>query len=100
MLECMDKVKLSNIYSVRVEYLVEVFKYPGTGNHIPSDSDDMYGMIQMIGLYGLVNPYSISKITTMQSGVIRDWKKRSTLKCYCTVCDYVVQNHPSVNNHI
>ena len=60
-LECMDKVKLSNIYGIRTEYLVEVFKYPSTGNRIPSDFDDMYGMTQMIGLYGLVNPYSSSQ---------------------------------------
>ena len=43
-LEHMEKVKLSNIYGIRTEYLVEVFKYPGTGDRIPSDSDDMYRM--------------------------------------------------------
>ena len=99
-LKHMDKVKLSNIYGICTEYLMEVFKYPVMGNHIQSNSDDMYRMTQMIGLYSLVNPYYISRITTTQSGVIRDGKKRSTSKCYCMVCDYVVQNHLSVNNHI
>ena len=82
MLECMDKVKLSNIYSICAEYLVEVFKYPGTGNHIPLDSNDMYSLVEL---------YSSTRITTMQSGVIRYGKKRSTSKCYCTVCDFVMQ---------
>ena len=99
-LEHMDKVKLSNIYSIHAKYLVEVFKYPGTGDQILSDSDNMYRMTQMIGLYGLVKPYSIARITTTQSGVIRDGKKRSTSKCYCMVCDYVMRNHPSINNHV
>ena len=99
-LECMDKVKLSNIYGICAEYLVEVFTYPGTGKHIPSHSDDMYRMTQMISLYSLANPYSITRITTTQSRVIRDGKKRSTSKYYCTVCDYIMQNHPSINNHV
>ena len=96
----MENVKLSNIYGICTKYLVEVFKYPGTGDCIPSDSEDMYGMTQMIGLYGLVEPYSIARITTKQSGVIRDGKKKSISKCYCTMCDYIMQNHPSINNHI
>ena len=100
MLERMIKVKLSNIYSVCAEYLVEVFKYTSTGDCIPSDSDNMYRMTQMISLYSLVELYSITRITTKQSGVIRDGKKRSTSKCYCMVCDYIVQNHPSINNHV
>ena len=55
----------------------------------------------MIGLYGLMEPYSIVRITTMQSGVMtKDGKKKSTSKCYCLLCDYVVQNHPSINNHV
>ena len=54
----------------------------------------------MIGLYGLVDPYSIMQITTTWSGLtMEDGKKKSTSKCYCSLCDYVVQNHPSVNNH-
>ena len=54
----------------------------------------------MIGLYGLVEPYSIMRITTTQSEVMtQDGKKKLTSKCYCSLCDYVVQNHPSVNNH-
>ena len=100
MLERMDKVKLSNIYGICAKYLVEVFKYSSTRDRIPLDSDDMYGMTQMINLYGLVQLYSITRITTMQSGVITDGKKRSTLKCYCMMCDYIVQNHPSINNHV
>ena len=32
--------------------MVEVFKYPGTGNRIPPNSEDRYRMQQMIGLRG------------------------------------------------
>ena len=54
----------------------------------------------MIGLYGLMEPYSIVTITTTQSGVVtKDGKKKLTSKCYCLLCDYMVQNHPSINNH-
>ena len=99
-LERMCGVKLSSLNNVRTEYLVEVFKYPGTGNRIPTDAADGYGSMLMIGLYGLLEPYSITHITTMQSGVMtQDGKKKSTSKCYCSLCDYVVQNHPLVNNH-
>ena len=100
MLERMYGVKLSTLYNVRTEYLVEVFKYPRTGNCIPTDAEDGYGSMPMIGLYGLMEPYSITHITTMQSRVMtKDWKKKLTSKCYCTLCDYMVQNHPSINNH-
>ena len=86
---------------IHTEYLVELFKYPGTGNHILMDTADGYGMTPMIGLYGLVSPYSIARITTTQSRVVgKDRKKKSKSKCYCSVCDYVVQSHPSINNHI
>ena len=99
-LEQMYGVKLSTQYNVHAEYLVEVFKYPRTGNHNTTDSADWYGSTPMIGLYGLLEPYSISRITTMQSRVVgKDGKKKSTFKCYCSLCDYVVQNHPSINNH-
>ena len=64
------------------------------------DAEDGYGSTPMIRLYGLVEPYSIVRITTMQSGVMtKDGKKKLTSKCYCLLCDYVVQNHPSINNH-
>ena len=100
MLEQMYGVKLSSLNNVRAKYLVKVFKYPRTGNRIPTDAEDGYGSTLMIGLYGLVEPYSIKHITTMQSGVMtKDRKKKSTSKCYCLLCDYVVQNHPSINNH-
>ena len=100
MLEQMYAVKLSTLNNVHAEYLVEVFKYPGTGNHIPTDTADGYESTPMIGLYGLVEPYSIVRITTTQSGVVgKDGKKKSTSKCYCLLCDYMVQNHPSINNH-
>ena len=93
-------MKLSTLYNIRAEYLVEVFKYPGTGNRIPTDTEDGYGSTPMIGLYGLVEPYSITHITTTQSRVMtKDGKKKSTSKCYCSLCDYMVQNHPSINNH-
>ena len=93
-------VKLSSLNNVRAEYLVEVFKYPGTRNCIPTDTVDGYGSMQMIGLYGLMEPSSITHITTRQSGVVTlDGKKKSTSKCYYSLCDYVVQNHPLVNNH-
>ena len=98
-LEWMYEVKLSRLYSMHAEYLVEVFKYPGTGNLIPTDAADGYGSTPMIGLYGLVELYSIARITTTQSGVVgKDGKKKSMSKCYCSLCDYVVQNHPSINN--
>ena len=93
-------VKLSTTYNVRTEYLVEVFKYPGTGNRIPTDAEDGYGSTLMIGLHGLVELYSITCINTMQSRVMtKDGKKKLTSKCYCLLCDYVVQNHPLINNH-
>ena len=100
MLEWMYGVKLSTLYNVCAEYLVEVFKYSGTRNCIPTDAEDGYGSTPMIGLYGLMELYSITCITTMQSGVMtKDGKKKSTSKCYCSLCNYVVQNHPSINNH-
>ena len=100
MLEQMYWVKLSTLYNVRTEYLVEVFKYPGTRNRIPTDTEDGFGSTLMIRLYGLVELYSITCITTMQSRVTtKDRKKKSMSKCYCSLCDYVVQNHPSINNH-
>ena len=99
-LEGMYGVKLSTLNNVCTKYLVEVFKYPGTGNCIPIDAADGYGSTPMIGLYGLVELYSIARITTTQSGVVgKDGKKKSTSKCYCLLCDYMVQNHPSINNH-
>ena len=99
-LEQMYGVKLSTLNNVHVEYLVEVFKYPGTRNCILMDAEDGYGSMLMIGLYGLMEPYSIVRITTMQSGVLtKDRKKKLTSKCYCSLCDYMVQNHPSINNH-
>ena len=100
MLKQMYGVKLSSLYNIRAKYLVEVFKYPGTGNRIPTDAEDGYGSMPMIGLYGLMEPYSITCITTTQSGVMtKDGKKKLTSKCYCSLCDYVVQNHPLINNH-
>ena len=99
-LESKAKERLSTMYNVQAEYLVEVFKYPGTGDRIPPDTPDGYGSMLMIGLYGLVDPYSITWITTTQSGLMmEDGEKKSTSKCYCSLCDYVVQNHPSMNNH-
>ena len=99
-LKQMCGVKLSSLNNVCTEYLVEVFKYPGTGNRIPTDTVDGFGSTPMIGLYGLVEPYSIMRISTTQSGVMtKDRKKKSMSKCYCSLCNYVVQNHPSVNNH-
>ena len=59
-LESKAKERLSTMYNIQAEYLVEVFKYPGTGNWIPPDAPDGYGSTQMIGLYGLVDPYSIT----------------------------------------
>ena len=92
---------MSSQHSGHAEYLVKVFKYPGTGNRIPMDAADGYGSTLMIGLYGLMEPYSIARITTMQSRVVgKDGKKKSTSKCCCLLCNYVVQNHPSINNHI
>ena len=99
-LESKAKERLSTMYNIQAEYLVEVFKYPGTGDRIPPDALDGYGSMPMIGLYGLVDPYSIMWITTTWSGLtMEDREKKSTSKCYCSLCDYVVQNHPSVNNH-
>ena len=87
-LEQMCGVKLSSLNNVHAEYLVEVFKYPRTGNHIPTNAADGYGSTPMIGLYGLVELYSITYITTMQSGVVTlDGKKKLTSKCYCSFCD-------------
>ena len=60
------KERLSTMYNVQAEYLVEVFKYPGTRDRIPPDTPDGYGSMPMIGLYGLVDPYSITRITTTQ----------------------------------
>ena len=99
-LEQMYGVKLSSLNNIHAEYLVEVFKYPGTGNCIPTDAEDGFGSMPMIGLYGLVEPYSIMCITTTQSGVMtKNGKKNSMSKCYCLLYGYVVQNHPSINNH-
>ena len=99
-LESKAKERLSTMYNVQAKYLVEVFKYPRTRDRIPPDAPDGYGSTLMIGLYGLVDPYSITQITTTRSGLtMEDGEKKSTSKCYCSLCDYVVQNHPSVNNH-
>ena len=99
-LESKAKERLSTMYNVQTEYLVEVFKYPGTGDQIPPDTPDGYGSMLMIGLYGLVDLYSIMRITTTQSGLTtEDGEKKSTSKCYCSLCDYVVQNNPSINNN-
>ena len=77
MLERMYGVKLSTLNNIRAEYLVEVFKYLGIGNRIPTDAEDGYGSTLMIGLYGLMDPYSIVRITTTQSGVMtKDGKKK------------------------
>ena len=97
----MNDVKLSSLYSIHAKYLVEVFKYPGTGNCIATDADGGYGLTTIIGLYCLVDPYSIARITTTQSGVVgKDGKKKSTSKCYCLLCNYMLQNHPLNNNHV
>ena len=99
-LEWMCSVKLSSLNNICAEYLVEVFKYPGTGNRIPTNAADGYGSMPMIGPYGLIELYSITCITTTQSGVVTlDGKKKLWSKCYCSFCDYMVQNHPSMNNH-
>ena len=66
----MSEVKLSSQHSMHAEYLVEVFKYPGTGDRIATDATDWYGSTPMIGLYSLVALYSIVRITTTQSGVV------------------------------
>ena len=63
-LEQMHGVKLSTLNNVHAEYLVKVFKYPGTGNRSPIDAEDGYGSTLMIGLYGLMEPYSIVRIIT------------------------------------
>ena len=68
-LESKAKERLSTMYNVQAEYLVEVFKYTGTGDLIPLDTPDGYGSMPMIGLYGLVDLYSITWITTTQSGL-------------------------------
>ena len=91
---------MSHAYGIKAEYLVEVFKYPGTGDCIPPNAADGYGMQQMLRLYGLIQPYSIVQITTTQSDIMKDGKKKSTTKCYCMLCDYVIQNHLLVNNHV
>ena len=75
MLDHIEKVKLSKTYSICAEYL-----YPGTSNHIPLDSDNGYRMTQMIGLYGLVEPYSIARITTTQSGGSKGWEEKVHLE--------------------
>ena len=99
-LESKAKERLSTMYNIQAKYLVEVFKYPRTGDRIPPDAPDGYGSMPMIGLYGLVDPYSITQITTTRLGLTtEDREKKFTSKCYCSLCDYVVQNHPSVNNH-
>ena len=99
-LESKAKERLSTMYNVQAKYLVEVFKYPGTGDRIPPDAPDGYGSMPMIGLYGLVDLYSIMRITTTWSGLMtEDGEKQSTSKCYCSLCDYVVQNHLSINKH-
>ena len=99
-LESKAKERLSTMYKVQAEYLVEVFKYPGTRDWIPPNAPDGYSSTLMIGLYGLVDLYSITWITTTQPGLtMEDVEKKSTSKCYCSLCDYVVQNHPSMNNH-
>ena len=99
-LESKAKERLSTMYNIQAEYLVEVFKYPETGDRIPPDAPDGYSSTPMIGLYGLVDPYSITWITTTRSGLrTEDGEKKSTSKCYCSLCDYVVQNNPSINNH-
>ena len=94
------KERLSTMYNIQAEYLVEVFKYPETGDQIPPDARDGYGSTLMIGLYCLVDSYSIMRITTTRSELTtEDGEKKSTSKCYCSLCDYVVQNHLSINNH-
>ena len=100
-LKRINEVKLSSQHSMHTEYLVEVFKYPGTSDHIAIDTADGYGSTLMIGLYGFVVPCSIARITTTQSRVVgNDRKKKSMSKCYCSLCDYVVQNHLLINNHL
>ena len=90
MLEQMYGVKLSSLNNILAEYLVEVFKYPGTRNCIPTDAEDGFGSMLMIGLYGLVEPYSIMCITTTQSGVMtKDGKKNSMSKCYCSLYGFL-----------
>ena len=99
-LESKAKERLSTMYNIQAEYLVEVFKYPRTRDRIPPNALDGYSSTPMIGLYGLVDLYSIMQITTTWSGLTtEDGEKKSTSKCYCSLCDYVVQNHPSINNH-
>ena len=48
-LKQMCGVKLSSLNNVSAEYLVEMFKYPGTGNHIPTSTADGYDSMPMIG---------------------------------------------------
>ena len=99
-LESKSKERLSTMYNVQAQYLVEVFKYPGTRDWIPPDARDGYGSMPMISLYRLIDLYSITWITTTQSGLTtEDGEKKSISKCYCSLCDYVVQNYLSINNH-
>ena len=91
MLEQMYGVKLSSLNNVCAEYLVEVFKYPWSRNRIPTDAEDGYGSTLMIGLYSLVEPYSITHITTTQSGVMtkdgrRNWHPSATAHFATTWC--------------
>ena len=68
-LESKAKETLSTMYNIQAEYLVEVFKYPRTGDRIPPDTPDGYGSMLMIGWYSLVDPYSIMWIITTRSGL-------------------------------
>ena len=54
-LESKAKERLSTMYNIQSEYLVEVFKYPGTGDRVPPDAPDGYRSMSTIGLYGLVD---------------------------------------------
>ena len=100
LLKSKAKERLSTMYNVQGEYQVEVFKYPGIRDRIPPNTRDGYSSTPMIGLNGFVDPYSITWITTTRSGLMtEDGENKSTSKCYCSLCDYVVQNHPSINNH-
>ena len=49
-LESKAKERLSTMYNVQAEYLVEVFKYPRTRDRIPPNAPDGYGSTPMIGL--------------------------------------------------
>ena len=61
------------MYNVQAKYLVEVFKYPRTRDQIPPDAPDGYSSTPLIGLYSLVDPYSIMRITTTWSGLTTGW---------------------------